>query len=365
MNAGQTFLIIGVAIGLASASIVVIIAMARFRRGVVAARSRTMLAPYRHGLIMMASGEDEDGQAKAALCAVPAPTWARLRPSVVALLRKVRGHPADDLVEVMRAHGEVDHATRMLTSRSAVRRARGAYVLGLVRDPRNAVQLLPLLSDPASDVRLVAARALGAIGDPSAASGVLQALRNHHGQIGLPAWVATEALLAMGVEVGPILQIGLASEDPAVRNVCALVAGHGAYLSAAPQLRVLLATDCDGDVRVSAAVALGRVGGAQDAAVLVRHTDGSEPAVLRRTCATAMGALGQRESMDALAELLADDDRRLAELAGDSLVRIGNEGVAVLEAAAATGQGPSARAAGVALELAGMRGQLAVSATGS
>ncbi len=364
MSVGQILLIAGAVIGLSCASSIAVIAIARFRRGRAGVRSRELLAPYRRALTAMASGEDEDGQAKAALYAVPAPTWDLLRPSVVAFLPKVRGTPADDLGELLRSHGEIERATRMLTSRSAVRRARAAYLLGLVRDPDSAALVLPLLGDPDADVRLVAARALGAIGEPLAAPGVLHALRTHHGQIGLPAGVAVEALLAMGVQIAPALQIGLASEDPAVRNVCAVVAGHGTFSSTAPQLRILLDTDNEGDVRASAAVALGRVGGADDMAALARHTDASETTVLRRTCATALGDLGQREGLDTLAGLLGDGDRRLAELAADSLVRIGSEGIARLEEAAA-GESPSARAARGALDLAGLRGQLAVSAGGS
>ena len=366
MNVGSTFLSVGVAIGLASASSIAVIVIAKVRRVRVGVSARAMLAPYRLGLVAMASGEDEGGQAKFALCALPSPIWARLRPSVVAFLPKVRGLPADDLTELMRAHGEIDEAGRMLSSRSAVRRARAAYLLGLMRDTDSVVLLVPLLNEPVADVRMVAARALGTIGDPSAASAVLRALRTQHGHIGLPAWVAAEALLAMGSGIEPALQIGLASQDPAVRHVCAVVAGHGTYLLAAPQLRILLATDGDGDVRVSAAVALGRLGGADDAATLARHAHASESTVLRRTCATALGDLGHREGMEALTELLGDGDRRLAELAADSLVRIGSEGIARLEEAAATPlQGPSARAARGALELAGMRGQLVASDSGS
>jgi hypothetical protein len=164
----------------------------------------------------MASGDDEDGQAKAALRAVPARIWTRLRPSVVAFLAKLGGVPADSLGELMRLHGEVDRARRMLTSRSAVGPARAAYLPGLVRDPGGVALVLPLLSDPEADVRLVASRAPGAIGESSAASRVLRELCTHHGQIGLPARVEAEALLAMGFEIGPALQIGLASEDPVV-----------------------------------------------------------------------------------------------------------------------------------------------------
>ncbi len=305
-------------------------------------------------------------EAKAALHVVPAPTWDRLRPSVVAFLPKVRGTSADDLGELLRSHGDIERATRTLTSRSPVRRARAAYLLGLVRDRDSAALVLPLLEDPDADIRLVAARALGAIGELSAASSVLRALRTKHGQIGLPAWAAAEALLAMGIQIVPALQIGLASEDAAVRNVCAVVAGLGTFTSVAPQLRVLLATDSEGDVRASAAVALSRVGGAEDAAALARHTDASETSVLRRTCATALGDLAHRESLVTLAGLLGDDDRRLAQLAADSLVRIGREGIAVLEnVAATTGQGPSARAARGALDIAGLRGQLTANTGGS
>jgi len=366
VSVGQVLLIADAVIGLSCASSVAVIAIAKFGRDRGGARSSALLAPYRHALIAMASGEDEEGQARGVLFAVSAPTWDRLRPSVVAFLPKVRGAPADDLGELLRSHGEIEAAKRMLISRSAVRRARAAYLLGLVRDPDSAALVLPLLGDPDEDVRLVAARALGAIGEPSAARGVLHALRTQHGQIGLPAWVAAEALLSMGVQIAPALQIGLASEDPAVRNVCAVVAGLGTFASVAPQLRILLATDSEGDVRASAAVALGRVGGAEDVVALARHTDASETAVLRRTCATALGDLGQRESLDTLVGLLGDGDCRLAALAADSLVRIGSEGIARLqEAAAATRPGPSARAALGALDLAGLRGQLGVSGGGA
>jgi HEAT repeat protein len=350
-------------VGLSLASTLVLIVAVKMHRGRSSVRSTSLLASYRKALIAMASGEDEDGQAKDALYAVPATTWVRLRPNVLAFLPKVRGISADDLSDLMRFHGEIDRAKEMLTSRSAVRRAHGAYLLGLVRDRFSSPFLLRLLGDPDADVRLVAARALGVIGEPLAASGVLGALRTHHGQIGLPAWVAAEALLAMGSEITPGLQAGLASEDPAVRNVCAMVAGHGTFASTVPQLRILLATDSEADVRASAAVALGQIGGADDVAPLVRLTDASETTVLRRIAATALGNLGQRESLDTLTVLLSDGDPRLARLAAESLVQIGPEGISRL-GEAASGLSPSARVAGAALDLAGLRGQLPEIAAG-
>jgi len=357
MTVAQILPVALIVIGLSLASTLVLIVAVKIHRGRSSARSTSLLAPYRGALIAIASGEDEDGQAKAALCAVPPTTWARLRPTVLAFLPKVRGASADDLSDLMRFHGEIDRATEMLSSRSAVRRAHGAYLLGLVRDRLSSPFLLRLLGDPDADVRLVAARALGVIGEPLAASGVLGALHTQNGQIGLPAWVAAEALLAMGSEITPALQAGLTSEDPAVRNVCAMVAGHGTFASTVPQLRIVLATDSEPDVRASAAVALGQIGGADDLASLVRLTDASESTVLRRIAATALGDLGQGESMETLSALLNDGDPRLARLAAESLVRIGPEGISRLGKAAA-GPSAGARVAGAALELAGLRGQL-------
>ena len=168
MIVGQVLQIALAVIGLSCVASVVVIAVAKVHRGRAGVRSSALLVPYRHALIAMASGEDEDGQAKASLYAVPAPTWDRLRPSVVAFLTKVRGTPADDLGELLRSRGEIEAAQQMLTSRSGVRRARAAYLLGVVRDVDSVALLLPLLGDPHADVRLVAARALGAIGEPSA-----------------------------------------------------------------------------------------------------------------------------------------------------------------------------------------------------
>jgi HEAT repeat protein len=233
----------------------------------------------------------------------------------------------------------------------------------LVRDPENAALVLPLLADPAADVRLVAARALGAIGEPSAARDVLGAVGAHQGQIGLPAWVAAEALLAMGEGITPALKDGLTSDDPFVRNVCVMVAARGSFASVVPQLRILLATDPEPDVRTGATAALGRIGRVDDVPTLAWLTRASETTALRRTAATALGDLGRREGLDTLAGLLGDGDRRLAQLAADSLVRIGVEGIARLREAAHE-QSPSARVAGAALDLAGLRGQLATATAG-
>ena len=336
---------------------VAVIVIAKTHRRRAGDKSTYLLSAYRHELIAIASDEDRDGEAKSVLNAVPVPIWERLLPSVIAFLPKVRGTAAEDLSEILRSRGEIKQATKMLTSRSGVRRARGAYLLGLIRDRNLASLLIPLLADRDPDVRLVAARSLGVIGATSAADGILQALRTTRRRIGLPAWVAVDALLGMGVEIASAIETGLTSDDAAVRNVCAQVAGHGTIFSAAPQLSVLLATASESEVRVSAAMALGRVGGASEAAALALNTNSSEAAELRRSCAVALGDLGRQESLDTLVELLGDADRRLAQLAADSLIQFGEIGVARLTSVA-VGDSPTARAARGAIDLALLRGQI-------
>ncbi len=357
MTVSQALPVTLVMIGLSGMLALAVMAAAKTRRDRASTVAGSLFAPHRNALIVMAAGEDDDGRAKAALHDVGATTWACLRPHVLGLLSKVRGGAADDLGDLLRFHGDIDNAQGMLTARSAVRRAHAAYLLGLVRDQEDAPLVMPLLSDPDADVRWVAARALGFIGDPSAATGVLDAVRSQQGEIGVPAWVAAEALLAMGAGITAVLKDGLTSADHFVRSVCVLVAGSGSFVSVVPELRILLATDTEPDIRTGATVALGLIGSADDVATLEWLTHASETTVLRRSAATALGDLGRREALDTLLGLLGDGDRRLAQLAADSMVRIGPEGIARLREAGFV-ESPSARMATAVLELAGLRGRL-------
>lgn len=363
MTVSQALRVALIALCMSIALTLAVMVAAKVRRGRVIEANGSQVAPYRNAVIVMASGEDDDGRAKAALQAVGALTWACLRPNVLGLLPKVRGAAADDLSDLLRFHGDIENASSNLTAHSAVRRAHAAYLLGLVRDPDNAPLVLPLLGDPDADVRRVATRALGFIGDPSAAGGVLDAVRAQQGRIGLPAWVAAEALLAMGVGITAALKDGMASADHRVRGLCVMVAGYGSFVSVVPELRILLVTDTEPDVRAGATVALGLIGRADDVLTLAALTQASETTVLRRSAATALGDLGRSEGLETLVGLLGDGDRRLAQLAADSMVRIGPEGIARLQEAAYQ-QSSSARVATAALDLAVLRGRLTTIALG-
>jgi HEAT repeat protein len=344
-------------IAAACAVLMLVIVLSRGHRVRAARRGAALLAPHRPLLLAVASGEDAEGSALASLQRLPDRSWQHARSAVIAMLAKVRGGPAESLVGLLHAHGEVDRATARLRSRSAMGRARGAYLLGLLQDPGHVPALLPLLSDPSAEVRLVTVRSLGLIGDACAAEAVLAAVPSQGGRIGVPAWVAAEALIGMGMGVAPMVRTALASADPAVRSVAVTVAGAATLSSLCPEFRPLLAHDPSPEVRIAAAVALGRFGSPQDVDPLVRHTTPSQPSALRRTCVTALGELGEPRALPTLTTLLEEQDRRLAELSAEALVRIGPAGLHEL-VAAASGTGPRASVARGALDMARLRGVL-------
>jgi HEAT repeat protein len=344
-------------IAAACTGLLLTIVLSRGQRVHAARRSAALLAPHRPLLLAVASGEDAEGSARAALQQLPDRSWEHVRSAVIAMLARVRGAPAESLVGLLQAHGEVDLAIARLRSRSAVGRARGAYLLGLLQDPRHVPALLPLLSDPAAEVRLVTVRSLGLVGDASAAEAVLAAVPSQGGRIGVPAWSAAEALLGMGMGVAPVVRAALASADPAVRGVAVTVTGAATLSFLCPELRALLEHDPSPEVRACAAVALGRLGGPADVGPLVRQTAPSQPAALRRTCVAALGELGVAGALPTLSSLLEEQDRRLAELSAEALVRIGPSGHHEL-VTAARGMGPRASVARGALDMARLRGVL-------
>lgn len=352
---GQFLLVTGLAVGACCLALALLTVGAKVVRVQHHRRLEERLAPLRLPLLTLATGEDHDGSARRALSTIAPRQRGDLTSLVVALLTKVRGAPTEDLVEVLRQHDTIEVARRDLGRRSAVRRARAARLLGLLRDQRYVTDLVPLLKDRSAEVRLVATRALGALGDADAAQAVLAAVcPTAAGAAGIPAATAAEALLGMGVGIAPVLAQGMHHDDAGVRNVAVLVAGHGLFSSTAPRLRVLLATDPDREVRGNAALALGRVGGAEDVRELTASTLPDRPTPLRRTAAIALGELGHPDAAPTLGDLLSDADRRLAQVSADALLHLGSRGTERLLDAEADGGAP-ARAARSALMMERLR----------
>ncbi|HEY7718303.1 MAG TPA: HEAT repeat domain-containing protein [Pedococcus sp.] len=320
----------GVCLGcLALAVLVVLTKVRRERRE---ARRRALVAPHRRSLMEVASGEDPDGHGRQALAAVSGPARTALDETIVGMLGKIRGLPAEQLVDVLASHGELDRARADLRHRSPVHRARAAQVLGLSRDKEAVDDLVAALRDPSDAVRASAAYSLGLIGDPRAAGPLLEAVAAPGA--GLPAGLAADALLDLGVGVSEALMHGLVDPDSRARSVAAHLCGVGAFTRPLPLLRDLVVVDPDLTVRETAAHSLGQIGRSEDVAVLARHTEADHPLPLRRVCAHALGDLADPAAVPTLAGLLHDPDPRLAELAAAALVRFGDAGRPALERAA-------------------------------
>jgi HEAT repeat protein len=337
------------AVLLCCAALAATLVLTKVGRETRARRRAALVAPLRHHLIAVSAGED-DGTARAALAAADGPARDALGVAVTALLGKVRGLPAEQLVDVLDRHGALAAAMADLRHASPVRRARAAQLLGVSRVPDAVDPLVETLGDKASEVRASAAYALGLIGDPRAAAPLLKAVGAPHA--GLPAGLTADALLGMGVGISVALGDALTDPDPRTRTVAAHLCGVGSFTRALPSLRERLAHDPDLTVRETCAQALGSIGRAGDVDVLARHTEAVHPQALRRVCAEALGTLGEDAAVPTLAALLRDPDPRLAELAATSLVRLGPCGRDALEAAAGE------RPVQAALAVAGLQGVL-------
>jgi HEAT repeat protein len=308
--------------------VVLVVIAVRMRRQGLQKRDEMLLAPLRGPLIIVASGEDDDGAATEQLTWATGVTRDVLDAAIVDLLTKIRGLPAEQLVGVLTAHGAVDRARADLHHRSLVRRAKAAQMLGLAGGPEAVPLLVEALGDSTVQVRNSAAWGLGLIGDASAAGAVLAATGGEQG--GIPASTSAETLQSMGVGISDVLGTAFDDADARTRMVAAHVTGDRSFTRGLPALRRLLADDPDLTVRETCATAIGRLGRPEDVDVLARHVAADEPLSLRRACAAALGELGEGRAVLVLATLLDDPDPRLAEIAASGLLGLGADGRAAL-----------------------------------
>jgi len=337
--------LVGVIVCCVILALVVVVSRVRIARR--AERNRQRLAPLRADLLAVGAGEDETGSARRRLVQ-DRTAGPELDRAVIDLLTKVRGGPAEDLVEVLRERHGVARALEALGASSSVRRARATRVLGLLRDPSHVNDLVRMLDDRSGEVRIVAARAIGALGPsagPSAAGAVVRAVRSRRSAPGVPATVAMSTLTQLGVESHAAVAAGLDDDDPGVRNVAAAVAGHNLFVATGSRLAQMAATDPDHTVRVSATEALGAVGRPADVHVLVRLLAPIEPAVVRRAASRALGELGGDVAVTGLVSVLGDDDRFLATSAATALAETEGGRRALRDLAADDAVAPQARSA--------------------
>lgn len=206
-------------IGLSCVVMAVVVVAVKLTRAAAESSRQARAAPYRDAVLAIAADGDEDDTASAVLRGVRDRDWRAVRDVVVGMLGTVRGDTASSLVRLLDARGEFERARSALRSRLALRRARGAHLLGLARQRSDIDLLLPLLADRSAEVRLVAARSLGSVGDPSAATALFEALGPVHGHPGIPSAAAAEVLLSFGTGAVSAVLAALSADDATQREV--------------------------------------------------------------------------------------------------------------------------------------------------
>jgi HEAT repeat protein len=314
------------------------IAGVRGRRGVRRRRTAELGAGPRRSLLAFVAGNGDEGAED--LIAIPEDAWQAALPAALGLLGKLRGEAHAALVSVFLHRGAARAALRDLRARSAVKRATAAQLLGDLELAAAVPQLCRLLTDRDHEVRVVAVRALGRIGEPSAAWRIIAGLDRPDP---VPSLLATHALVQLGQECEVVLSAALDHPQARVRAVCLDALGLLGATSAVHRMAKVLRGDTVPGVRVGAAVNLGRLGTRTAVKPLTEALDESQPAALRAAAARALGDLGTPSAVPALTALLGDGEFQVAHAAAHSLRRLGPAGLdALRDTRDAAGEGAAA-----------------------
>lgn len=277
----------------------------------------------------------------ALLAGTPAdlPEWrGRRRRAFEGLARRhltlVRGEAHQALVDALDRSGVLERARRQARSHGATRRCRGLELLGRAGLHGDRTVVEARLHDRDADARIVAARALGRIGDPAAAPALLASVT---GPRPVPFAVAGQSLVELGPSVVDVLEQTLAGGVVESRPLAAEVLGLLRSASSVPAL--LRAVEQGGEIEVRAIRALGRIGSRRAAPALVRVLAEHPAWAARAVAARALGAIGDPDSAQALVRALEDERYDVAANAGVALGELGSRGHAWL-AIAASGTTP-------------------------
>ncbi|GAB1689188.1 HEAT repeat domain-containing protein [Krasilnikovia sp. M28-CT-15] len=304
-------------------------ALVRVVRTLRQRRQDRLAAAPRKALLAFVADSGESGADE--LLAISPRAWQAVEPVAVDMLGKVRGDAHRALTEVFERRGVGDRALTQLTSSDPVRRARAAETLGHLRRLHALPQICALLDDRQPDVRVVAVRALGGIGEPAAAGPLLAALTRP-----VPAHLVAHALARIGAGTVPTLEAALSQPEPLVRATALDALGLIGATGSVSAINDLLHDEADAEVRLAAVRALGRLGGRSAVAPLLAATRPGNPDTLRAAAARALGDIGAAAAGKELALLLADPAYPVAHEAAQALRRIGPAGLAHLTAIAET-----------------------------
>ena len=242
---------------------------------------------------------------------------------VLGVLPQLRGADRANLRTFLDERGVLERAREQLGASSAVVRAEAAELLGDADDSASAPEIRRLLGDPAQQVRVSAARALGRLADVESIGPLLAALQPQAARI--PSGTVGMALLRMGAQAAPALRSKLDAAQPATRALCAELLGQLGDLAAAMPLVRRVANEPDAACRIAMARALGRIGSPVATAQLMSLTAGDRVAAVRVAAAWALGVIGDEAATDVLCTALHDAEHDVATAAAAALWQVAPE----------------------------------------
>jgi HEAT repeat protein len=251
---------------------------------------------------------------------------------VTELMSETSASQTEQLRRAFEESGIVELGERGTRRLAPWRRALACEMLGRIGARRSVPVLLARLGDRRPEVRIAAVQALGDIGSAEAVPALGEAFLERRVA---PTDIVMDALRRIGGDAETLFVRGIGSTDPIVRisscfGLAAICEPGG---SATRQLAAVLASDPDGRVRAAAASGLGRVGGDDAPAELVRAT--SDPDLhVRRSSVEALGSFDDPTTGRALDERTEDDDRETAIRAAEALLALARRPRASGEASA-------------------------------
>ena len=251
---------------------------------------------------------------------------AALEEIVLDHAQRVRGRSQERLTGVLEEIGSIDALVRRLGSRRSWRRSDAAEKLGLSGAQRASAALIPLMRHDAPEVRMRAAKALGALGGTSSVRELVRALDepNRWSTIRL-----ADILSSMGREVVDELVAQFDALRPPGKIAALDIVARLRPLWLVSWLEARLG-DEDADVRARACHALGCIGDPRSAAPLARALgDGAWP--VRAMAAKALGRLGRAEAVEPLVRALGDREWWVRSNAARALFALGGAGADALE----------------------------------
>lgn len=240
-------------------------------------------------------------------------------------IRHVRGKMQERISAAFEELGFVAEERRKLTDRRWMRRVEGAEKLGRMMSRQPLPDLVRLMQDPVSEVRIRAAKALGAIGGLEAVESLLGALRdtNRWSVLRIADILSTLGQAAVEPLLREFPRLPVPARAPAIDILGRL---HSPF---AVPLLVSLLRDPDQNARARAAHSLGLIGDPRATPDLVAALR-DEAWPVRAMAAKALGLVGGNEGIPALQAALADREWWVRSNAADALRLKGEPGYQAL-----------------------------------